>query len=129
MNKFSRLLTVLLLVPLLYGAGGALGLVSGAKFWSDPAVILPLAGAAWLAALGGILLAGSGNFLANLAGVMLVFWSVGAQVSPDVLPMLALGIAVASVSMLALNAPAGWARMNIPLSMIAIACLLIGRYV
>ena len=130
MNRFSRLLTTFLLVPLLYGAAGRLGLVSGSKFWPDPAVILPLSGAAWLAAMGGIMLAGSGNnVLANLAGLVLVFWAIGAQVSPDVLPMLALGTAVGAITMLFLNAPAGWARSNMILSLIAISCLLIGRYV
>ena len=129
MNRFSRLLTIVLLIPLLYGAAGKLGLVSGAKFWSDPAVILPLSGAAWLAAMGGIMLAGSGNVLANLAGMVLVFWAIGAQVSPDVLPMLALGTGVGAITMLVLNAPGGWARTNLILSLIAIGCLLIGRYV
>lgn len=128
MNTLSRILAYILLAPMIYGAAGKLGFISGNAYWNDPLVILPLAGAAWLATMGGILLAGTSKGLANITGLVLVIWAIGAQVSPDLMPMLALGIAIGALFMVVLNAPSGWAKANLPAALIAIACLLIGRY-
>jgi len=128
MNDLSQLLAYILLAPMIYGAAGKLGFVTGNAYWNDPLVILPLAGAAWLAGMGGILLASTSKALANITGFLLVLWAIGAQVSPDLMPMLALGIAIGALFMVVLNAPSGWAKANLPAALIAIACLLIGRY-
>ena len=132
MNRLSQLLIILLLAPMIYGAAGALGVLpasaSRLPYWASPDAHLAIGGTAWLTVMGAVMLSASNRALTNVVGLALVVAAMGAQVVPDLRLALTIGIAVGALLAYLLNSPASWAKLNLPLSVIAVVCLLIGQY-
>jgi len=132
MSQISRLLTILILTPLIYGAAFKLGfnppLASPLPYWASAEAHLSIGGTTWLTLMGVALLVGSQRILSNLLGFALVLCAMAATFIQDGQMLLTIGIAVGALLAFVLRSPSAWSKLYLVTSLIAIACLLIGRY-